>query len=193
MRSGDAVPAALRRATSSAAGEMSVAAMCALGRSLRQRDREAAAAGADVGDVERDAAIREAFERGLDDQLGLRTRNQHGRRHLEAEAPELLPARDVGERFARRPAGDERLVLRAEAGRFVVVGRRPEAAGVPAEQPLREQPRVEVRLLARNPCGTSRVRAAATCSCTVTHHPTRAVRAHRAQAVAPRVRQRSRL
>ena len=55
----------------------------------------------------------------FDDQLGFRPRNQHGRRDLELEPPELADADDVGERLAGDAAGDERVVARREA-----VGRR---------------------------------------------------------------------
>ena len=94
---------------------MSVATRCARA-FVRQRDGQAAAAGADVGDRQRRVAIGQQLERGLDDQLGLGPGNQHGRRDLERETPELLAAGDVGERFARRPPGDELVVARRRNG-----------------------------------------------------------------------------
>ena len=75
---------------------------------VRDRHRHAAAAGADVGDVRRRVA-RNLGERQFDEQLRLRTGDQHRGRHLEPESPEFFVPDDVRERFVRHAAIDERL------------------------------------------------------------------------------------
>src|SRR5205814_3462831 len=84
------------------------------------------------------------------DELGGRAWNQHGRRDLEIEAPELARADDVGERLAGGAPRDERVVPRPEAVglRRLRVGQ--EALGRPAEDVLREQPRTELRFGVRD-------------------------------------------
>ena len=113
---------------------------------MRQRHSQASAAGADVRDRQRRVGIGKQLERSLDDQLGLGAGNEDRRRDFERQVPELLASGDVGNRLAPRPAGDELIVFGREAGRCRVAGGREELRGVPAEQPLRQQPRVETRL-----------------------------------------------
>ena len=79
---------------------MSVATTCASGNS-REHDGQASASRAGVGDGQRPAAVAQELDRGFDDQLGGRARDEHGRRDLEVEIPEFLPAGDVGDRLAR--------------------------------------------------------------------------------------------
>ncbi len=113
---------------------------------VRQRHGQASAAGADVRDRQRRVDIGKQLERGLDNQLRLGAGNEDRRRDFERQVPELLAAGDVGNRLAPRPAGDELIVCGREAGRRRVAGGREELRGVPAEQPLRKQPRVEACL-----------------------------------------------
>ncbi len=113
----------------------------------RQRDGQASAAGSRIGDRQRAAAIAaEAVERGLDNQLGFRTRNQDRRRHLERQIPELLPAGDVGGRFTGGAAGDQGVVALGELRGFGLVRRGEIARGVPAEDVFREPPGAQLRL-----------------------------------------------
>ena len=62
---------------------------------MRERDGNAAGAGADVGDSQRVhffAPRAEALERYFDHVFGFRARNQDGGRHFEIQAPEFLLA-----------------------------------------------------------------------------------------------------
>jgi hypothetical protein len=110
---------------------------------VRQRHSQTAAAGADIRYRQRGVAIRKQLERGFDDQLRFGARNKDRRRDFERQIPELLATGDIGDGLASRPAGDERVVIVGEAGRRRVAGGCEELRGVPAEQPLRQQPRVE--------------------------------------------------
>ena len=74
----------------------------------RKRDRDAAAARADVDDDRGAPISRRTASRGLDEQLGLWPWNQHGGRDHEVASPELLHAADVGDRLAGQPPRDER-------------------------------------------------------------------------------------
>lgn len=113
---------------------------------VRQRYSQTSAAGADVRDRERRVTIGEQLERRFHDQLRLGAGNEDGRRDFERQIPELLASGDIGDRLAPRPAGDELIVFARETGRRRVAGGREELRGVPAEQPLRQQPRVEAGL-----------------------------------------------
>jgi hypothetical protein len=113
---------------------------------VRQRHGQTSAAGAHVCDRQRRVAIGKQLERGLDNQLRLGAGNEDRRRDLECQVPELLAAGDIGDRLASGPAGDELVVLARKAGGWRVAGGREELRGIPAEQPLRQQPRVETRL-----------------------------------------------
>lgn len=113
---------------------------------VRQRHRQTSAAGADVGDRERRVTIGKQFESGFHDQLRLGAGNEDRRRDFERQIPELLAPGDIGDRLAACPAGDELIVLARETGRRRIAGGREELRGVPAEQPLRQQPRVEAGL-----------------------------------------------
>ena len=110
MRSADAVPRRRSAARpSSARREMSVATTRAARPLARERDRQAAAAGADVGD--RAAARR---DRGSSSSAASTISSVSGRGIRTAgvtsnvEAPELLRADDVGDRLARGAARDQR-------------------------------------------------------------------------------------
>jgi hypothetical protein len=85
------------------------------GKLARQRDGEAAAAGADVHDHDRRAA-RERFECGLDDELGFGSRRQHVARHFEIEAPKLTGADDLRDRLSLQSSCDELGVSLLELG-----------------------------------------------------------------------------
>ena len=74
-------------------------------RQLReQRQQETARARAEVEDAQRRRPVADLVERRLDHGLGLGPRDQDRRTDLEAQAPELLRAQDVGDRLARSPA-----------------------------------------------------------------------------------------
>jgi len=110
---------------------------------VRQRHSKTSAAGAHVCDRQRRVAIGKQLERGLDDQLRLGAGYEDRRRDLERQVPELLAAGDIGDRLASGPAGDEFVVLARKAGGWRVARGREELRRIPAEQPLRQQPRVE--------------------------------------------------
>ena len=59
------------------------------------------------------------LEGRFDDELGFGPGDQHGRRDLERQAPELLAAEDVGHRLALHAAFDEPVVRAAETSRAV--------------------------------------------------------------------------
>jgi len=84
------------------------------------------------------------LEHRLDDQLGRRPRNQHGRRDFEVEPPEFARPDDVGERLTGNPARHQRLVVPGKPVGFsrLRLGEKPFRR--PAENVLREQPRVEL-------------------------------------------------
>ena len=117
---------------------------------VRDGHRDAAAAGADIGNPQRHRAIRKQLLHRFDNQLGRRTRNQHVGRHLELEPPELTDADDVGQRFAGHAPRNERVVSRCESfgHRFTRVDEK--ALRRPTEDMLGEQPRVQIRLGRRN-------------------------------------------
>jgi hypothetical protein len=110
---------------------------------VREGHGQTSAAGAHVCYRQRLVSIGKQLERGLDDQLRLGAGYEDGRRDFEGQIPELLAAGDIGDRLAPCPAGDELIVLARKAGGWRVAGGREELRGVPAEQPLRQQPRVE--------------------------------------------------
>lgn len=110
---------------------------------VREGHGQTSAAGAHVCYRQRLVSIGKQLERGLDDQLRLGAGYEDRRRDFEGQIPELLAAGDIGDRLAPRPAGDELIVLARKAGGWRVAGGREELRGVPAEQPLRQQPRVE--------------------------------------------------
>ena len=114
------------------------------------RHRDAAAAGADVGDRQRHRSIRKQLLHRLDDQLGRGTGDQHVGRDLELEPPELADADDVGQRLAGDAPGDQRFVSRREAVRHRLARVGQKALGGPAEHVLRQQAGVEIRLGGRD-------------------------------------------
>jgi hypothetical protein len=111
---------------------------------VRDRDRHAAAAGADIGHRQRRGPVAIELQHRFDNQLGRRARDQHLRRHLQLEAPELPHADDVGERLSGGASRDERLVPRREVVRLARVRVREETLGGPAEHMLREESCVEI-------------------------------------------------
>jgi hypothetical protein len=116
----------------------------------RERDGEASAAGADVGEGEWSVGRRKQRQRRLDDQLGFWAWNQHRRRDLERQTPELPPTHDVGEWLAVRAPRNERVVSTGDVVPYPLVGGREEALGRPSQRELGEQPRVEIRFVRRN-------------------------------------------
>ena len=107
-------------------------------------DGHASAARAEVGDANRGRRIGLQVERGFDDELGLRPRNQHVGRDLERQSPELAMAGDVGQRLARGATCDDRVVAGGEAVGFRFDRVNQKSLGGPAEQVLGEQPRTEL-------------------------------------------------
>ena len=91
----------------------------------RQRDRAAARAG--VGDAH-DAAgvgvLADRGQRGLDERLGLRARDQRAGADLEGQPVELAAAEDVGERLARHATPQQRIEAGARLGRRPLAARR---------------------------------------------------------------------
>jgi hypothetical protein len=84
------------------------------GQFVRERDGDAAGAGAHIGDaksslrrVDRHPADPQAFERDFDHVLGFRARNQHIGRDFEIQPPEFLMAGEVLRRDAARALGDQ--------------------------------------------------------------------------------------
>jgi hypothetical protein len=77
-------------------------------------------------------------ERGFDQQLRFRTRNQHIRRHLEFEPEELAHADELRDRLAFRPARFERPVALERGGIERLGVARDEFRAPPAEH-VREQ------------------------------------------------------
>ena len=69
-------------------------------------------------------------QRLLDEMLGLRTRNQHGRGYAEVHPPELLMSGDVLQGLARGAAGDERFILLLLVSRKLALGMRVEMGSV---------------------------------------------------------------
>ena len=85
-------------------------------------------------------------ERRLDQELGLRARDQHARVDLELDAAEAAAAEEVGDRLAAdRPAADE--VLERAHGRpgDLALGRHDERRAVHAERMAEQQLGVEPR------------------------------------------------
>ncbi len=104
--------AALRRATSSAAGEISVATICACGNSRGQRHSDAAGACAHVGDTQRRVApLAQPLQRYFDQVLGFGARDQHAGIDLESQAPELLLPGQVLHRDAIGAAFEQIVIL----------------------------------------------------------------------------------
>ena len=94
------------------------------GQFVRQRDGDAAGAGAHIRDAKFFVAARracfwtypQAFERNFDHMLGFRPRNQNVGRDFEIQAPEFLMAGEVLRRDAARAPGDQRKILLARGG-----------------------------------------------------------------------------
>jgi len=71
-------------------------------------DRDRTAAGAEIGD--RAGSIRrQPGQRQLDQQFGLRARDQYRRRDREQKPEELALAEQISDRLARRPRRDQAL------------------------------------------------------------------------------------
>jgi hypothetical protein len=66
---------------------------------VRGGDRDAPAACAHVGDAQRTAGFPRPGHRELDEQLGVRVRDEDGRRHLEVQGHELLVADHISHRL----------------------------------------------------------------------------------------------
>ena len=82
----------------------------------RDRDRDRAAAGAQVQHRRRGLAF-QALQRGFDQHLGVRTRNQHVGRDAEKMAHEFAAADQIGHRLARQPAPGQVLISLLRGGR----------------------------------------------------------------------------
>ena len=120
MRAATPCRAALRRATSRAAGEISVAKILRVWQLVGQRHGQATRAGAYVGHGQRIGTPRaQAGQRDLDHVLGFRPRNQHTGIYFEFQSPEFLPPGEILHRRARRPLLDEL----GEAGSLIRVER----------------------------------------------------------------------
>ena len=107
--------------------------------------RDAARAGADVGDAarQRRRIDRQQVEQLLDDELGFGPRNQHLGRDVEFAAPELLPAADVGGRLTAGAALDQRVERLFESGRQRIVLPQQHLRARPAQHVARQQVGVE--------------------------------------------------
>ena len=142
-----ATPSALAffRATATASAEMSDTSTCQSGRSQASVRPERAAAGADV-DGPHELTRRHPLQGVVDDQFGLRTRNQDVRIDQEIAPVELARADDVGDGLALRPTGDERVEGREELGRRRLVGAGDPGRAVPVEDVTGEHFGVEVRV-----------------------------------------------
>jgi hypothetical protein len=115
----------------------------------RDGDGEAAAAGANI----RDRCLRVGSDElgcRFDDELGLWTRDQHGRGDGDLEAPEFLVADDVGEWLAGDPASHQRIELGVEAvrRRFDRIGKI--TLGRPPKDVCGKQASVDVRFVGRD-------------------------------------------
>lgn len=115
----------------------------------RERNGNAAAPGADIGNA-RLSSGREPFECGFDHKLGLGARNQDRWRHLEIEIPEFAVADNVGERLTSGAAGDKRCERVVKPRRQGIAAVSQKSCGVPAEDVLRQQPRIQVGLIVWN-------------------------------------------
>jgi hypothetical protein len=101
-------------------------------RSLGRQGRgDGAAAGAEIGDAQR-RARRQLLERDLDQQLGLRTRDQGGGRHAQLQAPERLSTADIGDGLAAQATAEECVEALARLGCDRLLG--------PGDQRVRGQP-----------------------------------------------------
>jgi hypothetical protein len=112
----------------------------------RERHGERAAPGAEVEDADRPVA-RRRHQRALDDELRLRPRHEHVRRHAEGPRPELASPREVRHGLTLAATLDQR-AIRVHLG----AAERPVEAQVHADpvgrEHLREQQlRVEARAL----------------------------------------------
>ena len=143
----------LRRATSSASSEMSLADDVTLAEipvpsptathPLPVHSRGCGSA----------CVSRELLERRLNEQLGLGPGYQDRRCDFDLQVPELPAAGDVRERFARRAASNQRFVVVAgtRGSRFVPVGQQP--GGIPMEHVLRQQAGVQRRFVVKHASG----------------------------------------
>ncbi len=118
---------------------------------LRQRDGEAAAAGADIDDPAHGVAVAPQLAHGFDDELRLGARDQDVGRDDEIESPELAMPGDERDRFVRRAPFDEAGVLPLDVGRhrFLPVG--DQARAVPAESMARQHLGVEAGVVRHQP------------------------------------------
>ena len=71
-----------------------------------QADRQASAAGADIGDSQPGLGVAQERQCRFDDQLALGSRDEDGWRHVEVESPELAVTRDVRHRHAALALGE---------------------------------------------------------------------------------------
>ena len=117
----------------------------------RQRDREAAAAGADVDDRAHAGAVPAALADGLDDELGLGARDEHVGGDVEVESPELAMAGDERDRLARGAPLDERREAHADVGRHRIAAVGDEPRAIPAERVPRQHFGVDPGVLGRQP------------------------------------------
>ena len=118
-----------------------------VGELARERDREAAAAGADVEDPRRPVVPAQGARR-LDDQLAFGARDEDVGGDFEVQSPELTVAGDEGHRLAARSPIDERRIAGGEGRRrrLAAVGHEPGA--IPAEGVPRQDFGVDRRRLA---------------------------------------------
>jgi hypothetical protein len=77
----------------------------------RQRQADGPGSGPEVGDVGRGSVAQR--QAALDREFGLRAWNQHLRRHRQRQRPELAHAGQIGQRFAERTSGHQRLKVSA--------------------------------------------------------------------------------
>ncbi len=110
---------------------------------VQRREQKAAGAGAEVNDAGGRCAVGEGGERGLDQGLRFRARDQRGGGDGEVQAPELAPAEQVGERFVGGAAGNQGLVAGriGEGVRIAQQGGDRDTQGV-GQQQASLQPRV---------------------------------------------------
>ena len=99
----------------------------------QQREQQTSGAHAEVEQAQRPLPIGQLRQHRLDDRLGLGARDQDRRANLKTQAPELLLAKEVGDRFAREAASYQRVQARLLCGAQRV---RPPAMSVARSAPV---------------------------------------------------------
>ena len=118
-----------------------------VGRRVRDRDRDRPGAGAEVEHAP--GAVRQALEREVDEELGLRPGDQHVGGHLQREAVELALAGEVGDRLAGAAKQEQALDSAHALGVERPLGRGEEPRPRESERVRREHLRLERRQAAR--------------------------------------------